>query len=163
MPSYSLPQLSLPHFFFCHGHQPPSSTSVYPSFSSSPVSLAWSRNCHWSTTPTIPSSWLTRAQRNNKVKSLNGNRGRRGRGIKIVAWNKGSSLLHNKHQEIESLIAGHHPHILGLSEANLRSNADLSLVQHADYELHTAPTLLNPELGISRGEEGDTVLLHLQA
>ena len=82
-------------------------------------------------------------------KSMNGNRGQRGRGIKIVAWNKGSSLLHNKHQEIESLIAGHHPHILGLSEANLRSNADLSLVQHADYQLHTDPTLSNPEIGIS--------------
>ena len=67
-----------------------------------------------------------------------------------MAWNKGSALLHNKHHEIETLIAGHHPHILGLSEANLRSNADLSLVQHADYEVHTAPTLLNPELGISR-------------
>ena len=48
------------------------------------------------------------------------------------------------------MIAGHHPHILGLSEANLRSNADLTLVQHDDYQLHTAPTMTNTELGISR-------------
>ena len=81
--------------------------------------LAWSHRCHWLTTPATPSSWLTRIQRNDNIKCLNGNRGARGRGIKIVAWNKGSSFLSNRHDEIESLIAGHHPHILGLSEANL--------------------------------------------
>jgi hypothetical protein len=84
------------------------------------------------------------------IRSLNGNRGQRGRGIKIVTWNKGSSLLHNKHQEVETIIAGHQPHILGLCEANLKRGADLTLVQHADYQLHTAPTLSNPDLGISR-------------
>ena len=89
-------------------------------------------------------------QRNTSIKSKNGNRGQRGRGIKIVAWNKGSSLLQNKHQEIETIIAGHQTHILGLSETNLRGNADLTLVQHDDYHLHTAPTLSNPDLGISR-------------
>ena len=112
--------------------------------------LAWSHRCHWLTTPTTSSSWLTRIQRNSYVKSVNGNSAARGKGIKIVAWNKESSLLHNKHAEVESLIAGHHPHILGLSEANLRSNADLTLVQHDDYQLHTAPTMTNTELGISR-------------
>ena len=105
---------------------------------------------HLLSTPNTPSSWLTRAERNSIMRSIHGNRGQRGKGIKIVAWNKGSSLLHNKHQEIETIIAGHQPHILGLSEANLRSNADLTLVQHADYQLHTAPTLTNPDLGISR-------------
>ena len=89
-------------------------------------------------------------QRNTSIKSKNGNRGQRGRGIKIVAWNKGSSLLQNKHQEIETIIAGHQPHILGLSETNLRGNADLTLVQHDDYHLHTARTLSNPDLDISR-------------
>ena len=68
----------------------------------------------------------------------------------MIAWNKGSSLLQNKHHEIETIIAADRPHILGLSEANLKKDVDLSLVQHADYTLHTAPTLENPQLGISR-------------
>ena len=97
-----------------------------------------------------PSSWLTRQQMNAKIKAENGNRGQRGRGIKIVAWNKGSSFLQNKHPEIESIIAGHQPHILGLCEANLMKNTDPRLVQHEDYILHTAPTLDNPALGVSR-------------
>ena len=97
-----------------------------------------------------PSSWLTMQQRNSKTKAETGNRGQRGRGIKLVAWNKGNSFLQNKHPEIENLIAGHHPHILGLSEANLKKNVDLRLVQHDHYELHTAPTMDNPALEISR-------------
>ena len=68
----------------------------------------------------------------------------------MIAWNKGSSLLQNKHHEIETIIAADRPHILGLSEANLKKDVDLSLVQHADYTLHTAPTLENSQLGISR-------------
>ena len=68
----------------------------------------------------------------------------------MLAWNKGSSLLQNKHHEIETIIAAEKPHIFGLSEANLKVGTDLSLVQHDDYTLHTAPTLENPQLGISR-------------
>ena len=98
----------------------------------------------------VPSSWLTARQRNSLAKSENGNRAQRGRGIKLIAWNKGPSLLHNKHQEIETLIAEHTPHVLGLSEANLRSSSDLSMVQHTDYNLHIAPTSTNPSLGTSR-------------
>ena len=97
-----------------------------------------------------PSSWLTKQQTNSKVKAKNGNRGQRGRGIKIVTWNKGNSLLQNKHPEIENVIASHHPHILGLSEANFMMNTDPMTVQHDDYILHTAPTLDNPTLGVSR-------------
>ena len=95
-----------------------------------------------------PSSWLTRRQKNSKIKRENGNRGQRGRGIKIIAWNKGNSHLQNKHPEIESIIAGHQPHILGLSEANLHKTTDPRLVQHQDYQLHTAPTM--DTMGISR-------------
>ena len=97
-----------------------------------------------------PTSWLSVKDRNRLIKSLNGNRGQRGRGIKLLAWNKGSSLLQNKHNEVEAIIAGHQPHVLGLSEANLRSDVDLSLVQHENYQLHTAPTISNPDLAISR-------------
>ena len=81
---------------------------------------------------------------------VNGNRGARGAGIKLVHWNKGPSFLHNKQNEIETIIAGHHPHVLGLSEANFRNDHDLALVQHQDYDLHRSPTSNNPELSISR-------------
>ena len=60
-----------------------------------------------------------------------------------IAWQ-------NKHPEIENIIAGHQPHILGLSEANLKKNVDPRLVHHDDYLLHTAPTLDNPALEVSR-------------
>ena len=97
-----------------------------------------------------PPSWLSARTRNSLVKAINGNRTNRGRGIKMIAWNKGSSHLQNKHHEVETIIAADKPHILGLSEANLKREIDLSLVQHADYTLHTAPTLDNPQLGIAR-------------
>ena len=95
-------------------------------------------------------SRLTSRDRNFLAKIVNGNRGLRGTGIKIIHWNKGSSFLHNKHDEIETIIAGHHPHVLGLSEANLKNDHDLSLVQHENYDLHLAPTSSNPDLNISR-------------
>ena len=81
---------------------------------------------------------------------INGNRGARGTGMKLIHWNKGPSFLRNKNEEIEALIANHHPHVLGLSEANLRSDHDLDLVQQPDYDLHLCPTSNNPALSISR-------------
>ena len=93
---------------------------------------------------------LTSKDRNAYAKMVNGNRGARGTGIKLLHWNKGPSHLHNKHHDIETIIAGHHPHVLGLSEANLRKDHDLSLVQHENYDLHTSPTAENPELATSR-------------
>ena len=87
---------------------------------------------------------------NSFMKATNGNRSNKGRGIKLIAWNKGSSHLQNKHHEIENIIAAEKPHIVGLSEANLKQGTDLSLVQHEEYTLHTAPTMENPQLRISR-------------
>jgi hypothetical protein len=78
----------------------------------------------------------------------NGNR--QTRGIKIAHFNKGSGHLATKKHEIENAIAGFHPHIFGISEANLFRNHDLQDVQIADYNLHTCPTLSNPDLGYSR-------------
>jgi hypothetical protein len=75
---------------------------------------------------------------------------RRQNGIKIVHWNKGSSFLENKRDDIETLIDKYHPHILGLSEANLFSHHDISNVQYPGYTLHTCPTISNPELQVSR-------------
>ena len=43
-----------------------------------------------------------------------------------------------------------HPHILGLSEANLKHTHDQNQVQLDDYVLHTCPTLSNPAYNTSR-------------
>ena len=75
---------------------------------------------------------------------------KRQHGIKLLHWNKGSSFLVNKRDEIETLIDKYHPHILGLSEANLHSHHDQNNVQYPDYTLHTCPTINNPQLKVSR-------------
>ena len=64
----------------------------------------------------------------------------RGTGIKLIHWNKGPSFLRNKTNEIETIIANHHPHVLGLSEANLGSDHDPALVQQVDYDIHQCPS-----------------------
>ena len=97
-----------------------------------------------------PATRITARCWNSFMKATNGNRSNKGRGIKLIAWNKGSSHLQNKHHEIESIIAAEKPHIVGLSEANLKQGTDLSLVQHEEYTLHTAPAMGNPQLRISR-------------
>ena len=84
------------------------------------------------------------------ARMVNGNRSQRGHGIKLLHWNKGPSFLINKHQEVETLVADHRPHVLGLSEANLKREHDQSIVQHQDYDLHTCDTISNPQLGVSR-------------
>ena len=81
---------------------------------------------------------------------MNGNRGARGTGLKLVHWNKGPAFLKNKHSEIETVIADHQPHVLGLSEANLKRDHDHGLVQHEDYHLHLPPTLDKEGLDTAR-------------
>ena len=75
---------------------------------------------------------------------------KKGTGIKIAHWNKGPSFLENKKDDVETLIEKYQPHIIGLSEANLFSHHDVSKVQYQDYNLHTCPTINNPELLVSR-------------
>ena len=95
-------------------------------------------------------SWLSAKDRNFYAKMTYGNRRQRGHGIKILHWNKGPSYLQNKHDDIATIIGGHKPHVLGLSEANLKNVHNLALVQHDEYDLHTCPTIDNPQLNISR-------------
>ena len=95
-------------------------------------------------------SWVSGKDRNFYARMTYGNRAQRGHGIKIMHWNKGPSFLQNKHDEIATIIGGHKPHVLGLSEANLKRDHDLTLVQHEDYNLHTCPSIDNPQLNISR-------------
>ena len=58
--------------------------------------------------------------------------------------------MQNKHSEIETIIEAHKPHILGLCEANLKKNADISLVQHQDYQLHVPMSLNDDDQRIAR-------------
>ena len=52
--------------------------------------------------------------------------------------------------EIKNLISQHHPHILGVSEANLLDVHDADLAAVQDYKLHVCPTMSNPTLKVSR-------------
>ena len=70
--------------------------------------------------------------------------------MKILHWNKGSSFLENKINEIETIIDGYRPHVFGLSEANLHLQHDISNVQFTDYNLHTCLSLQAPNLRTSR-------------
>ena len=71
---------------------------------------------------------LSSRDRNFYAKMVNGNRGAKGSGLKLLHSNKGPAILQNKHTEMETIIAGHHPHVLGLSEANFKVSHDHSLV-----------------------------------
>ena len=85
---------------------------------------------------------------NFQSKYSNGNR--KSVGIKISHWNKGPGHLKTKIPEIKNIIKGLHPHIIGISEANLQEKHDRNLSQIEDYTLHTCPTLENPALKTSR-------------
>ena len=93
---------------------------------------------------------LSRKQRNKIAHTCHGNRGHRGKGITCLYWNKGPSFLSNKQLDIETLIAAHKPHILGLGEANFRNDHDLADVQQQDYTLHVDSSVNNPNLGMAR-------------
>ena len=95
-------------------------------------------------------SGMPSAKLNKLVHIKYGNRGPRGKGIKILYWNKGPSFLHNKQGDIETMVASHKPHILGLGEANFRHDHDLVDVQRHGYTLHLDSCLQNPELGMAR-------------
>ena len=141
----SLPQPWPPPVLFGVVSRPPSlcspSSQSHPQYSSTDPPQPW--------LAALPPS-VSAKIRNKEARMIHGNRGQRGHGIKILHWNKGPSFLQNKHQDIETIIAGHTPHVLGLSEANFKTDHDASLVQHRDYNFHTCSTLQNQGLGISR-------------
>ena len=51
---------------------------------------------------------------------------------------------------IEQVVSENHPHLLGISESNLKNEHDLQNVQLQDYDLVTSKTLNNEQLLISR-------------
>ena len=75
---------------------------------------------------------------------------RKAKGIGICHWNKGPGFLKNKIPEIKQIVNDIHPHIIGISEANLHHDHDQDLVQLDDYVLHTCQTLNNISIRSSR-------------
>ena len=109
------------------------------------------RGIYYSTTPhiiNIVADLLYSMVSNFQSRYLYGNR--KNQGIKICHWNKGGSYLQNKMPELRNIVSGLHPHIFGVSEANLFQHHDQALVQLEDYDLHLPQTLSNPNLKTSR-------------
>ena len=75
---------------------------------------------------------------------------RTNRGIKLSHWNAGSAYLENKTIDIENVISDHHPHLIGISEANLHKSHCIDNCKIDDYDLITCMTLDNVNLQISR-------------
>ena len=71
-------------------------------------------------------------------------------GIKLCHWNKGPGFLSTKLNEVENVINGYSPHLLGVSEANFRLNHDINDVQIENYDVYFSKSLRNPQLQISR-------------
>ena len=91
--------------------------------------------------------WKTKSKMNQMAHSINGNRGQRGKGITLAYWNKGPSLLTNKQDDLETIIADHRPHILGLGEANFRHDQHIEDVNIPGYNLHLDSGLDNDQVG----------------
>ena len=86
-------------------------------------SLTFNQHSLHSRSQTSPVSAFTIRDNNFFARYINGNIRRNG--IKLCHWNKGPGFLSSKLNEIENLINGYHPHILGISEGNFKSNHDI--------------------------------------
>ena len=98
------------------------------------------------TVTTISHPWCNHREMNKLMHIYNGNRERRGRGINCIYWNKGPAFLANKQLDIKTIVEEHKPHILGLGEANVRSDHDLEDLQLSGYSLHLDSCIDNPQL-----------------
>ena len=56
-------------------------------------------------------------------------------------------MLSNKQMDIGTIIADHHPHVLGLGEANHRHDQDIEAVQIPGYNLHLDSGVDNMDVG----------------
>ena len=71
-------------------------------------------------------------------------------GIKLCHWNKGPGFLSTKLNEVENIINGYHPHVLGISESNFHSHHAVEDVQIENYDVYFSKSLKNPQFNISR-------------
>ena len=65
-------------------------------------------------------------------------------------WNAGGKHLANKIDNIESVINGYKPHLLGISEANFLKSHDVNDVQIENYKLFLSNTVHNDGIEASR-------------
>lgn len=82
------------------------------------------------------------------AKMTHGNR--RSNGIKLCHWNAGAGYLSNKKNELENIVGGYKPHVLGISESCFKENQDLQDIQLQDYNIFLSKTLENQNLKVSR-------------
>jgi hypothetical protein len=99
------------------------------------------------------SSWLDMhghqvRDHNFEAHCKNGNRNKGS--LKIASWNKGPAFLGNKMCDVENIIKDHQPHILGITEANLKADHNQSDIQIEGYKIFLADTIKNKELEYSR-------------
>ena len=71
-------------------------------------------------------------------------------GIQIAHWNRGSSYLMNKQAEIETIVAGYKPSVLGISECCFKQSHNVEDVSIEQYETIFSKTLSNQSLNCSR-------------
>lgn len=102
----------------------------------------------WSEQEFVRNSYPVDVNFNARYKFGNKKRG----GIKIMHWNAGGGFLKNKIHEIENVISGYKPHLLGISETSFKSSHDISDIQIQDYKIFFSQTLENPRLNVSRCE-----------
>ena len=70
----------------------------------------------------------------------NGN-GRKRNGLKMAHINLGGGFLSNKINEVENIIAGYKPHVLGISETRFEHNHSKQDVYIENYDLYLCKTL----------------------
>ena len=91
---------------------------------------------------------LAIADKNFEARYLYGNR--RANGIKIAHMNLGSGYLVNRMNDIEILVRGYTPHVLGISEPCFKDYHNKSDLYLENYRVFLAKTLENEELKYSR-------------
>ena len=87
---------------------------------------------------------------NHNFRSRYTNGNKKKNGVKILHWNPGAKHLHNKVQNIESVINAYKPEVLGISESNFYKSHDVNEVQIENYNLFFSETLNNENLKVSR-------------
>ena len=70
--------------------------------------------------------------------------------LKILSWNSGHTFLINQMNEIKWLLQDEAPHILFVSESNLKRSHDRDQVEIDGYSLHTTKMIRNADLQVSR-------------
>ena len=85
---------------------------------------------------------------NKKAHILNGNQASQGKAITLCYWNKGSSYLSNKQEDISEIINTHKPLVMGLGEAQMKREQNLADVQQPGFTLHL--DTCQDTLGVSR-------------